>query len=252
MQHFLFALKQQANVLSLLLLLLILAFIAGRFQKKKLRSGLLVFALLIFLVSSTPYLPCFLATKLEGQYLPFNPASVKDKNERIYIHVLGSGYSLDKRLPANSQVGPAAIGRLAEAIRIFRALPNSIIVCSANGKPGQETQASVTKRAAIVLGADSSRVERLDTPTTTKEEAAALRVQYGNKIKVIIVSDAMHMPRAMKLFQKEGFDVIAAPTNFKVPLGSGQNLFSWWPATVNINLMDIVLHEYLGSLKAGL
>ena len=249
MHNIFFALKQQATVLSFLLMLSLLAFTAWRFLKKKLAFFLIVFATLIFLASSTAYLPRYLTKQLENKYLPFNPASITNKSERIYIHVLGSGYNLDMRLPATSQIGVAAIGRLAEALRIYRQLSNSVIVCSANSMVGLETQASVTKRAAILLGADSSRVDRLDTPSTTQEEAIALHAHYGNKIKVIIISDAMHLPRAMKLFEKEGFDAIAAPTNFKVPEDSKQNLFGWWPATVNINLMDLVLHEYLARLK---
>ena len=177
---------------------------------------------------------------------------VKDAEAKFYIHVLGSGNNYDPRLPANSQLGLAAIGRLAEAIRIHRILKNSIIVCSANSMLGLETQASVTKRAAILLGVDSNRIEKLDTPSTTNEEAEAMHLRYGTAINLIIVSDAMHLPRAMKLFAKEGFRPIPAPTNYRAPLGPKRLGFEWWPSIGNISLMDIVLHEYLGNLKAGL
>ena len=163
------------------------------------------FTLIFFLLCSTGFLPRYLATELEKKYFPFDTSMLPNKEEKIYIHVLGSGTNQDKRLPANAQLCVAATGRLMEAIRIHQLLKNSIIVCSGNSLTGQETQASTTRRAAIVLGIDSNSVERLDTPSTTQEEAAALRTQYGNKIKVIVVSDATHLPRAIKIFKKEGF-----------------------------------------------
>ena len=252
MDSILYQLKGLATVLNFILLLLIIAFLFNQFKKKRAAKALLVSAFLLFLISSTNYLPRYLAIQLENKFLPFDASMVQNQYERFYIHVLGSGNNLDKRLPANSQLGLAAIGRLAEAIRIQRMLKNSIIVCSANSIIGLETQASVTKRAAILLGVDSNRIEKLDTPSTTKEEAEAMHLQYGTAINLIVVSDAMHLPRAINLFAKEGFRPIAAPTNYRAPLGPKRLGLEWWPSIGNISLMDIVLHEYLGNLKAGL
>ena len=252
MNSIFYQLKGLATLLNVLLLLLVISYLFNRFRKRRAAKALLVSAFLLFLISSTNYLPRYLATQLENKYLPFNSLTVKYQHEKFYIHVLGSGNNLDKRLPANSQLGLAAIGRLAEAIRIHRILKNSIIVCSANSMLGLETQASVTKRAAILLGVDSNRIEKLDTPSTTKEEAEAMHLRYGTAINLILVSDALHLPRAMKLFTKEGFRPIAAPTNYRAPQGPKGLGFEWWPSIGNISLMDIVLHEYLGNLKAGL
>ena len=252
MANIFFALKGQVNVLSLLMVLGGSIWLLDRHKKNTVATILSVITVVVLLLSSTAYLPRYLATQLENKFLTFDALTVKYQHERFYIHVLGSGNNLDKRLPANAQLGLAAIGRLAEAIRIHRILKNSIIICSANSMLGLETQASVTKRAAILLGVDSNRIEKLDTPSTTKEEAAALRLQYGTAINLIVVSDAMHLPRAMKLFAKEGFRPITAPTNYRAPLGPKGLGIKWWPSTGNISLMDIVLHEYLGNLKAGL
>ena len=252
MNSIFYQLKGLATLLNVLLLLLVIAYLFNRFRKRRTAKALLVSAFLLFLISSTNYLPRYLAIQLENKFLPFDASMVQNQHEKFYIHVLGSGNNLDKRLPANSQLGLAAIGRLAEAIRIHRILKNSIIVCSANSMLGLETQASVTKRAAILLGVDSNRIEKLDTPSTTKEEAEAMHLRYGTAINLILVSDAMHLPRAMKLFEKEGFNPIAAPTNYRAPKGPKGLGFEWWPSIGNISLMDIVLHEYLGNLKAKL
>ena len=166
------------------------------------------------------------------------------------ILVLGSGYVLDNRLPANAQIGWCALGRLAEAIRIHRSIKNSMIICSGYSSLGLETQAQVTKKAAITLGVEADELETLNTPSTTQEEAKALGLTYAKTSQLIIVTDALHMQRAIKLFKAEGFNPIPAPTNYKVNEGPNQDEIEWWPSVGNIGLMNYVIHEWLGDLKA--
>ena len=71
-------------------------------------------------------------------------------SQKVLIHVLGSGYVLDKRFPANAQIGWCALGRLAEAIRIRRSLKNSVIICAGYSPLGLETLAQVTKKAVLL------------------------------------------------------------------------------------------------------
>lgn len=244
-------LKGLATVQSGLIVLLILSFILNRYQKKMLAKFFLGFSVLLFLLCSTSYLPNYFADKLETKYLPFNPMVNKIDTGKVLIHVLGSGNTLDDRLPANEQLGLTALGRLVEGIRIHRMIKNSVIVCSGYSSLGLETQAEVTKRAAIVLGVEVDKLETLDTPSTTQEEAKALSMQYDTTTQLIVVTDALHMPRAIKLFKAAGFNPIAAPTNYKINHGPSLHKIGWWPSMGNIALMDYVIHESLGNLKAS-
>lgn len=81
---------------------------------------------------------------------------------------------------------------------------------------GEETQAEIARDAALLMGVDSNRIAMLTTPLTTSEEAAALAQLIPTSAAVVLVTDAIHMPRAKNLFEKRGFHPIAAPTNFKV------------------------------------
>lgn len=252
MLSFFYNLKGQFTVFNLLVLLLLMAFIFNRYQKRKLATLLLSISIVLFLICSTAWLPNYLADKLEKKYSPFLLPDNYSDTDRVLIHVLGSGYTLDKRLPANAQIGQCALGRLAEGIRVHRLIKNSVIICSGYSSLGLETQAEVTKRAAIVLGVDANQLETLNTPATTQEEARALSKAYGSKSKIVVVTDALHMPRAIKFFTTEGFIPLAAPTNYKVNEGPVQNEMKWWPSFDNINLMNTVIHEFLGNLKASL
>ena len=225
---------------------------AANFQKKKLSIRLTIATILLFLVTATAYLPQYLARQLEGQYQPLNPATLQNQPGKIYIHLLGSGFALDKRLPATAQLATVAHCRLIEAIRVFRQLDSSVLVCSAGSSLHKETQAAVARKAAILLGVDSTRIITLDTPSTTQEEAAALAARVGAKAHIIVVTDALHMPRAIKLFTQQGCSPVAAPTNFKALEAENDLGLKWWPGIGNLGLMDAVLHEYIGNIKAAL
>jgi uncharacterized SAM-binding protein YcdF (DUF218 family) len=248
---FLYYIKGLFTIFNGLIFLLLLAWVAKRFQKKRLSRSLLIAAAVLFLLCSTSYLPQFLANKLESQYSIFNPATLKNHKGKIYIHLLGSGYGSDYRLPATAQLGTTAQVRLIEAIRLYRQLDSSVLVCSGSSVAEPEPQSQVAKKAAIMLGVDSSRIITLDTPSTTQEEVAALAKTVGTNAFVIIVTDAIHMPRAVKLFSRQGFNTAAAPANFKVMKTQHDLSVKWWPSGGNITLMDIVMHEYLGNLKAS-
>lgn len=218
---------------------------------KKERFSKLLFAAagIFFYAASTAWLPQYLAKQLEKKHPPFMLAAFSDPTVPVYIHLLGSGCNYDERLPATARLGLVAQGRLAEAMRLFRSIPNSILVTSGNSMTGREPQASVARKAAMLLGADSSRVMMLQDPATTREEAAALKKKIGNKAMVIVVTDAVHMPRAYKLFSANGFNTVAAPTNFLSVEGERRTLLNWWPTLANINTMDRVLHEFFANIK---
>lgn len=251
MSVFLFYIKTLVTVLNGLLLLLILAWLAARKGRPKLSKRLLWLTGIIFLLTSTPFLPKYLGARLEEQYLPLRPDTLPAFSSPVYIHVLGSGYALDDRLPATAQLAPVAQGRLMEGLRLLRAVPNSVLVCSAGSVFGFESQASVTRKAALLLGADSSRLRTLDTPNTTAEEAAALVQLTGRGAPLILVTDALHMPRAIALFRQQGFHPVPAPTNYRVPLAGNAPPFRWLPSINNLFLMDLVIHEWLARLKSS-
>lgn len=252
MLSFLYDLKGQATVINGLVLLLIIALLFRKYQKKRLSNLVIGFTIVFFLLTATDYLPQYLAKRLENKYQPLTLPIKNTDSGKVLVLVLGSGYSLDARLPANAQIGLPALGRLAEGIRIHRAIKNSIIVCSGYSSQGLETQAQVTKRAAIVLGVNSNEIETLNEPSTTREEARELGKAFDRKTKLIVVTDAIHMSRAISLFKMEGFNPIAAPTNFKVHEGPVKEKMKWWPSFSNVGLMNYVIHEFLGSIKASI
>ncbi|MEC5166444.1 uncharacterized SAM-binding protein YcdF (DUF218 family) [Flavobacterium sp. PL11] len=207
--------------------------------------------LLLFLAASTNILPTYLVAHYEAKTPICNP-TILDKNETYYLHVLGAGYSLDSRLPATSQLSNTTLARLIEAIRISKPLPNYKIVTSGNSRLNLESQAEVARRAAIELGIPSENCDVLTTPTTTAEEVKAFVAKFGTNKKVIVVSDAMHLPRAIMLYKRAGIIAIGAPTNFQVKMGVNDYNGISFPSMGSINLMNNYLRERLKYWKDSL
>jgi uncharacterized SAM-binding protein YcdF (DUF218 family) len=75
--------------------------------------------------------------------------------------------------------------------------------------------------------------------------------------RIILVTTATHMPRAVALFEHQGLEVIPAPTDFKVTEENWQSLFQadlsahlvyLLPSVGDLNMTTTALKEYLGIL----
>lgn len=204
--------------LSNLFFIWVLLYLWLRFKTHKFQRFVLITGSICLLICTTSYVPKLLVTTIEKHYSVLNPQAL-DQNETYFIHVLGAGYNLNSDLPALTQLESTSLSRLNEGVRIFRLLAKPILVTSAYSKYSLESQASVTRKAAIELGVSPQHIRMLENPSTTLEEAQAFKSRFGTSAQVIIATDAMHMSRAMDIYRDLGYDPIAAPTNFQVHFG---------------------------------
>ncbi len=214
---------------------------------RKSRSYWSIF-IVIGIICTTNALPKYLLKNYESKVIVCKP-KLLDTTKIYYIHVLGAGYSLDPRLPATAQLNQFTISRLVEGIRIANQLPKFKIITSAYSKLGLEPQASVAKRAAISLGIPSQNIDMLTTPSNTSEEVAAFVGKFGVNKNVIVVSDAIHLPRALMLYKRYGINAIPAPSNFKVKQGPNDYNGLTFPCYSSLELMNEYLREQLKYLK---
>jgi uncharacterized SAM-binding protein YcdF (DUF218 family) len=78
---------------------------------------------------------------------------------------------------------------------------------------------------------------------------AAFVNQFGVHKKVIVVSEAMHLPRALMLYKKAGITAIPAPSNFKVKQGPHEYDGLTFPSISSLKLMNEYLREQLKYWK---
>jgi uncharacterized SAM-binding protein YcdF (DUF218 family) len=81
-----------------------------------------------------------------------------------------------------------------------------------------------------------------DTGENAAYSAALLRAD-GVK-RILLVTDAMHMPRARAAFERAGLDVVSAPTVF---FGNqARSLSSWMPSAEGMRRSWYAIYELLG------
>lgn len=165
-----------------------------------------------------------------------------------YIVILGNGHYSNDDLPVTSQLQVASLQRLVEALRVYQIHPEARIITSGYAGNDPTSNAEKMKQSLILLGVPEHKIFTENFPQDTEEEAQLIspRVQNSN---VVLITNANHMPRSMKYFQRQGIFPIAAPTGYWVKNQHGK---STWKAYIpNSNTLEqttIAWYESLGRL----
>ena len=102
--------------------------------------------------------------------------------------------------------------------------------------------------AATQLGVRATDLYTLDQPTNTFEEASTVKKEFGIDRKIILVTSALHMHRATRIFESLGLKYVPSPTNYLIKKdqteGPKYDLLSY----DNFYKIEVALHEYIGIL----
>ena len=228
--------------LPMFFLLLLTGGLLKRFNRKKLATGLTVFALVALYACSIKPVADVMLKPLEFRYA--NYAGQKAR----YVIVLGCGHNTDKHLPPSSQLQPCARIRLTEGINIAKANPGSQLVLSGSSFWDKKSHAEAMRQAAIKAGIPDRRIISIPQPHDTYQESVAIAPVVVDSPTVLVTS-ASHMPRAVKLFNDQGITVIPAPTDYLTRRkGAAFSLFDLMPDPSNLKKVQRALHEYYGML----
>lgn len=203
----------------------------------------------LLLVSTTP-LPEMLVLAKERQYAVFRPTP--NDSTATHVLVLGGGHTPAPDLPATDQLSDRSLARLVEGIRIYRQLPNARLVTSGFSSTGGVAVAEVQAQAAILLGVPPSDTLLLTQPYNTAAEARAYAARFGTRQRLVLVTSAVHLPRAMQWFRTYGLSPIAAPTDHLMKIDPRFSTYTFGPSSDKIDMMDRWLHETVGSWWASL
>ncbi len=233
--------------LGLTMLLLGAGVVVGFTRRRRLGRGLAIAGLVVLVVFSLGPVADGLSRSLERRYQALMPAAPLD--DIATVAVLGAGYEPEPGRPATAWLQTGGLERLVEGVRILLLVPGSRMVVSGWGGGRDLSNAEVMARAAVSLGVDPSRIVRFDAPRDTAEEIAALHALVGSR-RVVIVTSAEHMPRAMELAAHAGLDAIAAPASVARGV-SGAGVRAWVPSADALFRSTAAVHELLGRLWAG-
>jgi len=164
-----------------------------------------------------------------------------------WVVVLGGGHASNLTLPPNAQIGNFSLARLIEGIRIHRALPESKLILS-GGAVFDPVPVAVTMAAvARMLGVspDDMVLESQSQDTGQQSHFVQGIVQDD---RCILVTSAIHMPRAMLVFEQKGLKPTPAPTDFGHWMRKENSPDQFFPRANELRKVEAALHEYLGLL----
>jgi len=186
---------------------------------------------------------------LERQYNQLLNVPDSIVNEKTYILILGSGHTCDTSLTAMNQLSLNALGRLCEGIRLHKQIAQSKIILSGYGEVEPKSQAEMLQTAAHEMGVNDTCLLLQTKPWNTKDEAAEFKRLYNTDYKLIIVTDAIHIPRSCFHFRKAGLAPIPAPTNHIIKKSGNKPFYKRFLLSAqNINSIEKASHEYVGLL----
>jgi uncharacterized SAM-binding protein YcdF (DUF218 family) len=184
---------------------------------------------------------------LELWYPPLLDAErVKDVN---WVVVLGGGHTSNSDFPANAQIENQSLARLVEGIRLHRMLPGSKLLLSGGAVFDPAPEAETMADVAYMLGVSREDMLLETQSKDTHEQAVRIRELLGPK-SMVLVTSAVHMPRAMMDLQKAGLRPIPAPVDFSDWMRSQSGPGRFFPRARELKKIESALHEYLGLLWA--
>lgn len=225
---------------SLALLLLLIALLIRRTWLSK---SLIVMSVLLLGFCSSHFGSNALLEPLEQQY-PVNNSAIHGS---CTVVVLGSGHNDSIAGPGSQQLSAIALKRLYEGVRQWHLGDNcQLVVSGAASNGNQVAHAEVMALTAIELGIPSGRIIKLPNARDTIEEAMQLK-QLGNINTIRLVTSASHLPRAVTIYQQQGFTVEPAPTDIAAHDGY------WWRLDAeNLYNSQRAIHEYVGMFWLSL
>ncbi len=239
-------LSQLAYPLGFSISLALLSFLLLSLGRR--RSGLLAMAIGILWVGlwSLPVVSDGLRLSLENRFAR-EPATALPQVDAIVV--LGGGISGSPRDWPDPDLGSAA-DRVWHGARLFHAGKAPRIIVSGGSLPWtgeRRSEAEAMQRFLADLGVPPEVVRLEGRSFNTHENAiyTAEILREEGLGRVLLVTSALHMPRALATFQAAGVDAAAAPTDFEV-MPEPDHLIRWLPDADALSASTRAMKEYLG------
>ena len=208
-----------------------------------------VFLLLAAMVSLYALSTGFVAGALERS-LYVHPALSPDAEPPAAgaIVVLGAGsYRDPPEYEGSDTVGRLTLERLRYAASLHRRTGLPLLVTGGRTFPGTPAEAAAMARSLKDdFGIGVRFVE--DRSRNTAENAAnsAQLLSQAGISRIVLVTHAVHMTRAVGSFEEQGLEVVPAPTVFTDTALAGAA--SWLPTGSALYRSALALHEHVGQL----
>lgn len=186
---------------------------------------------------------------LENRYAPLDLEGFAAERSDVIVLLGGGVVPGAPDGEGSATLGASALVRAVHAAELARRL--GLPVVASGGRvfpdPGAEAEADVAARLLVSLGVRSDRIVAEDQSRTTWENAQRVR-DLVKPERVVLVTTAIHMPRAVACFQELGIEVVPAPTDYLVARRPRQAR-DWVPDGGALEGSLRAIHEHAGILS---
>lgn len=219
---------------------------------KRTRAGtvLVTIGLAVLILFGEGTLSSRILKSLEYRYKPVEPHQVHQSQEAPlqYVVVLSAGHISDPNSPLARQITWVGLVRLIEGIRFHKVLPGSKLVLSGDSAHDPVPESGAMAKLAVELGVNEADIIVDPSAKNTEEQVQRVQAIVG-QAPFMLVTSALHMPRAMALFEKSGLHPMPIPTGYYLRDGMSSEAFDLvdhLPRAESIRLAERAMHEYLG------
>ena len=197
-------------------------------------------ALLALLALSTPIVGHALMSPLQP-HPPISPAQLKSAQA---IVILGGGTYYGAPEYGGDTIGGPSLERVRYGARLARASGLPLLVTGGAPYGGRAEADSMREVLEREFGVAVRWVESTARDTEESARLSAPLLASARISRIALVSHVWHLPRAVPLFERQGLQVVAAPTGFSAPSPSLlENLLP-----TGLAGSRWALNEYLGQL----
>jgi uncharacterized SAM-binding protein YcdF (DUF218 family) len=212
-------------------------------RKRRWAFGVALAGGLLLFLQSLPLVGTALMGTLEKRAGAWSP----DPAGAQAIVVLGSGLIRPAAEFGGETASDRTLIRIRRGAQLARETNLPLLV--SGGRPLNAEHAEAVVMADILeqefgVAVRWQEDESMDTAGNARLSAAMLGQDEVRRI--LLVTQAFHMPRARMLFEAQGFEVIPAPTHFVALNGGDFEALSLLPSAAALHNSYYALHEWLG------
>lgn len=216
--------------------------------RRRAAGAAMLLALGVLWACSAPVVADRLRASLEGVH---PPRAIEALPRADAIVVLGGGVGPARAPRTFPDLGPGA-DRVLHAARLYRAGKAPRVIASGGALPwkGSATEAGAMGTLLREWGVPADAIVEEGRSRNTRENALAVRslLDHPGDGAVLLVTSALHMPRALATFRSAGVRAIPAPTDFEIAERPRSPVLRWLPDARTLEGSSRALHERLGAL----
>ena len=215
------------------------------FNRKVLATIITLMGLVWVSVWTLPATSLYLGSKLEAKHLFKH---VRDLPRADVIVVFGGRTQSDRANWFEPYDRTKALDRIDRAEALYKAGRAPKILLSGSALEGKVSEAQMMARLLRQRGIPDAVIILENDSRFTYENARFTDVlMRGQKLKsALLVTSALHMPRALGSLEKRGVQVTAAGLAPQITLPASNAPDLWWPDLRSLEASRTIIKEYLG------